>query len=164
MKKLDLWRLPEVLVIHLKRFSYTQFTRNKLEPFVDFPTSDLDLTPYITDKSKQPKSHFRLFAISNHYGNMRGGHYTASIYVCVVRCVLCCVCARARVRGCVFVCVCVCVCCAVLCARVCVCCAVCACARVRECVLCCAVLCCVVLCVRVCARVYAYEYHFCSLG
>ncbi|BAT07594.1 Os09g0343900 [Oryza sativa Japonica Group] len=31
MKKLDLWRLPEVLVIHLKRFSYTQFTRNKLE-------------------------------------------------------------------------------------------------------------------------------------
>uniref|UniRef100_A0A453BM28 USP domain-containing protein n=1 Tax=Aegilops tauschii subsp. strangulata TaxID=200361 RepID=A0A453BM28_AEGTS len=44
MKKLDLWRLPEVLVIHLKRFSYTQFTRNKLETFVDFPISDLDLS------------------------------------------------------------------------------------------------------------------------
>ncbi|KAK3124480.1 hypothetical protein QOZ80_7BG0587090 [Eleusine coracana subsp. coracana] len=80
MKKLDLWRLPEVLVIHLKRFSYTQFTRNKLETFVDFPISDLDLSPYMSDKSKQPNSHYRLYAISNHYGNMGGGHYTASIY------------------------------------------------------------------------------------
>ncbi|WVZ61956.1 hypothetical protein U9M48_011761 [Paspalum notatum var. saurae] len=80
MKKLDLWRLPEVLVIHLKRFSYTQFTRNKLETFVDFPTANLDLSSYIADKSKQPSSHYRLYAISNHYGNMGGGHYTASIY------------------------------------------------------------------------------------
>lgn len=80
MKKLDLWRLPEVLVIHLKRFSYTQFARNKLETFVDFPISDLDLSSYITDKSKQSNSHYRLYAISNHYGNMGGGHYTASIY------------------------------------------------------------------------------------
>ncbi|KAJ1287809.1 hypothetical protein BS78_02G039200 [Paspalum vaginatum] len=80
MKKLDLWRLPEVLVIHLKRFSYTQFTRNKLETFVDFPNADLDVSSYIADKSKQPSSHYRLYAISNHYGNMGGGHYTASIY------------------------------------------------------------------------------------
>ncbi|CAM0905379.1 unnamed protein product [Alopecurus aequalis] len=80
MKKLDLWRLPEVLVIHLKRFSYTQFTRNKLETFVDFPISDLDLSSYIAAKSDQPNSHYHLYAISNHYGNMGGGHYTASIH------------------------------------------------------------------------------------
>ncbi|KAK8562214.1 hypothetical protein V6N12_049261 [Hibiscus sabdariffa] len=30
-KKLDLWRLPEILVIHLKRFSYSRFFKNKLE-------------------------------------------------------------------------------------------------------------------------------------
>ena len=36
-KKLDLWSLPEVLIIHLKRFSYTKFTREKLESVVDFP-------------------------------------------------------------------------------------------------------------------------------
>ena len=81
MKKLDLWRLPEVLVIHLKRFSYTQFTRNKLETFVDFPISDLDLSSYITTENEQPYNHYRLYAISSHYGNMGGGHYTASIYV-----------------------------------------------------------------------------------
>jgi ubiquitin C-terminal hydrolase len=85
MKKLDLWRLPEVLVIHLKRFSYTHFTRNKLETFVDFPISDFDLSAYISDKSKQTNIHYRLYAISNHYGNMGGGHYTASIYVSLSR-------------------------------------------------------------------------------
>lgn len=36
-KKLDLWSLPEVLIIHLKRFSYTKFTREKLDSIVEFP-------------------------------------------------------------------------------------------------------------------------------
>jgi ubiquitin C-terminal hydrolase len=30
-KKLDLWSLPEVLVVHLKRFSYTRWNRDKLD-------------------------------------------------------------------------------------------------------------------------------------
>uniref|UniRef100_A0A671YSL4 ubiquitinyl hydrolase 1 n=1 Tax=Sparus aurata TaxID=8175 RepID=A0A671YSL4_SPAAU len=41
-KKLDLWSLPEVLIIHLKRFSYTKFTREKLDSIVDFPLRDGD--------------------------------------------------------------------------------------------------------------------------
>lgn len=36
-KKLDLWRLPKLLIIHLKRFSYTRWYRDKIETFVDFP-------------------------------------------------------------------------------------------------------------------------------
>lgn len=36
-KKLDLWSLPEVLIIHLKRFSYTKYSREKLDTVVDFP-------------------------------------------------------------------------------------------------------------------------------
>ncbi|KAG8083708.1 hypothetical protein GUJ93_ZPchr0016g2636 [Zizania palustris] len=80
MKKLDLWRLPEVLIIHLKRFSYTQFIRNKLETFVDFPICDLDLSSFVTEKNELSICHYRLYAISNHYGNMGGGHYTSSIY------------------------------------------------------------------------------------
>ncbi|KAG1333901.1 Ubiquitin carboxyl-terminal hydrolase 8 [Cocos nucifera] len=79
-KKLDLWRLPEILVIHLKRFSYTRFTKNKLETFVDFPVHDLDLSPYIANKSPRPSDHYALYAVSNHYGNMGGGHYTAYVY------------------------------------------------------------------------------------
>ncbi|KAG4180902.1 hypothetical protein ERO13_A10G193900v2 [Gossypium hirsutum] len=51
-KKLDLWRLPEVLVIHLKRFSYSRSMKHKL---------------------------YELYALTNHYGGMGSGHYTAHI-------------------------------------------------------------------------------------
>jgi ubiquitin C-terminal hydrolase len=37
LKKFDLWRLPEVLIIHLKRFSYSSYSRDKIDSFVDFP-------------------------------------------------------------------------------------------------------------------------------
>lgn len=36
-KKLDLWSLPPVLVVHLKRFSYSRYMRDKLDTLVDFP-------------------------------------------------------------------------------------------------------------------------------
>lgn len=37
-KKFDLWSLPEMLVIHLKRFSYNRYWRDKLDTFVEYPT------------------------------------------------------------------------------------------------------------------------------
>ncbi|KAL5709027.1 ubiquitinyl hydrolase 1 [Ranunculus cassubicifolius] len=80
IKKLDLWRLPEILIIHLKRFSYSRFSKNKLETFVDFPIDDLDLTSYIACKNNQSNCRYRLYAISNHYGSLGGGHYTAFVY------------------------------------------------------------------------------------
>lgn len=81
-KKLDLWRLPEILVIHLKRFSYSRYTKNKLEAYVDFPIHELDLSEYIAHRGDSSVStYYRLYAISNHYGHMGGGHYTAYVYV-----------------------------------------------------------------------------------
>ncbi|KAL0912218.1 hypothetical protein M5K25_018180 [Dendrobium thyrsiflorum] len=79
-KKLDLWRLPDVLVIHLKRFSYNRYTKNKLETLVDFPIKGLDLSNYIVYRTQEPRNQYELYAISNHYGNMGGGHYTAYVY------------------------------------------------------------------------------------
>lgn len=79
-KKLDLWRLPEVLVIHLKRFSYNRYTKNKLETLVDFPIKGLDLSNYIVSKTQELRNKYELYAISNHYGNMGGGHYSAYVY------------------------------------------------------------------------------------
>ncbi|KAF0911260.1 hypothetical protein E2562_008019 [Oryza meyeriana var. granulata] len=79
-KKLDLWRLPEILIIHLKRFSYSRYTKNKLETCVDFPIHDLDLSKYIGNRGQQMSNHYQLYAISNHYGSMGGGHYTAYVY------------------------------------------------------------------------------------
>uniref|UniRef100_A0A8C7VMK8 Ubiquitin carboxyl-terminal hydrolase n=1 Tax=Oncorhynchus mykiss TaxID=8022 RepID=A0A8C7VMK8_ONCMY len=71
-KKLDLWSLPEVLIIHLKRFSYTKYSREKLDIIVDFP-----LRLVISCLSFTPPSRYDLIAVSNHYGGLRDGHYTS---------------------------------------------------------------------------------------
>ncbi|KAK4423195.1 Ubiquitin carboxyl-terminal hydrolase 10 [Sesamum alatum] len=77
-KKLDLWRLPDVLVFHLKRFSYSRWLKNKLDTFVNFPIHDLDLSKYVKSKDASEGSHvYELYAISNHYGGLGGGHYSA---------------------------------------------------------------------------------------
>uniref|UniRef100_A0A3Q2QPG1 Ubiquitin carboxyl-terminal hydrolase n=1 Tax=Fundulus heteroclitus TaxID=8078 RepID=A0A3Q2QPG1_FUNHE len=79
-KKLDLWSLPEVLIIHLKRFSYTKFTREKLDTIVDFPLRDLDFSGFLLRKdvsTEEPPSRYDLIAVSNHYGGLRDGHYTS---------------------------------------------------------------------------------------
>lgn len=38
-KKLDLWKLPYILVIHLKRFSYSRYSRSKIDTIVRFPVT-----------------------------------------------------------------------------------------------------------------------------
>ncbi|GAB2272615.1 hypothetical protein Dimus_007437 [Dionaea muscipula] len=79
IKKLDLWRLPEILVIHLKRFSYSRYLKSKLDTYVDFPLFDLDLSGFIANKNGTSLSSYMLYAVSNHYGVMGGGHYTALV-------------------------------------------------------------------------------------
>ncbi|CAN0840798.1 Ubiquitin carboxyl-terminal hydrolase 10 [Linum grandiflorum] len=76
-KKLDLWKLPEILVVHMKRFSYSRFLKNKLDTFVDFPIHNLDLSKYVKQKDSEKSCTYDLYAISNHYGGLGGGHYTA---------------------------------------------------------------------------------------
>lgn len=41
---MSLWRLPPVVIIHLKRFQFTQHMRRKLRDFVHFPVEGLDLS------------------------------------------------------------------------------------------------------------------------
>ncbi|PIA48768.1 hypothetical protein AQUCO_01300006v1 [Aquilegia coerulea] len=76
-KKLDLWRLPEILVVHLKRFSYSRYLKNKLDTFVNFPTHNLDLRNYVKSNVAARSHTYELYAISNHYGGLGGGHYSA---------------------------------------------------------------------------------------
>ncbi|MEQ2243960.1 Ubiquitin carboxyl-terminal hydrolase 15 [Ilyodon furcidens] len=75
-KKLDLWSLPPVLVVHLKRFSYSRYMRDKLDSLVDFPLRDLDMSEFLINPNAGP-CRYDLIAVSNHYGGMGGGHYTA---------------------------------------------------------------------------------------
>ncbi|XP_020789546.1 ubiquitin carboxyl-terminal hydrolase 4 [Boleophthalmus pectinirostris] len=75
-KKFDLWSLPRILVVHLKRFSYNRCWRDKLDTVVDFPIRDLNMSEFVCDPKAGPYI-YDLIAVSNHYGGMGGGHYTA---------------------------------------------------------------------------------------
>jgi ubiquitin carboxyl-terminal hydrolase 4/11/15 len=76
-KTLEIWTAPDILVVHLKRFSAHRTFRDKIEAFVDCPLEGLDLSGKVglpEDRSLV----YDLFAVDNHYGGLGGGHYTAS--------------------------------------------------------------------------------------
>jgi len=75
-KKFDLWKMPTILVIHLKRFQYDRWCRHKIDTLVDFPVEGLDLTASVINK-KEGAVLYDLFAISVHSGGLGAGHYTA---------------------------------------------------------------------------------------
>ncbi|CAF2712660.1 unnamed protein product [Rotaria sp. Silwood2] len=76
-KKIDIWRLPKVLIVQLKRFSYTRHFRDKIDLFVDCPIRDLDLSKFVLNSDEKPQAKYDLIAVSNHMGYLGGGHYTA---------------------------------------------------------------------------------------
>jgi len=52
-KKMEVWKAPEYLIIHLKRFSHTRnamFGSRKINDFIDFPVNALDMGPYILSR------------------------------------------------------------------------------------------------------------------
>ncbi|KAK9513056.1 hypothetical protein O3M35_001336 [Rhynocoris fuscipes] len=75
-KKFDLWKLARILIIHLKRFSYSRCRHDKIDSLIDFPVNDLTLADYLTN-TEGPNIKYDLIGVCNHYGTMRGGHYTA---------------------------------------------------------------------------------------
>ncbi|KAJ7912748.1 hypothetical protein B0H13DRAFT_2006012 [Mycena leptocephala] len=50
-KKFDLWKAPDVLVVHLKRFSNSRTLRDKIDAFIDFPVEGLDLGDMIGERA-----------------------------------------------------------------------------------------------------------------
>ncbi|GFR02504.1 ubiquitin carboxyl-terminal hydrolase 8 [Trichonephila clavata] len=73
-KRLRLCRVPEILVIQLKRFSYEGLWRRKLQTAVDFDFH-FDV-PYEKNSEKYNRK-YSLYGIVNHFGTLEGGHYTA---------------------------------------------------------------------------------------
>lgn len=55
--------------------------KHKLETFVNFPIHDFDLTTYVANKNSSRQQLYELYALTNHYGSMGSGHYTAHIKV-----------------------------------------------------------------------------------
>lgn len=103
-KRMSLWRLPPVMIIHLKRFQFTQHMRRKLRELVVFPVEGLDFSRIIaSDKESsntkkatkendckdnffRPDLHdgrteplYDLYGVVHHQGALSGGHYVASL-------------------------------------------------------------------------------------
>jgi ubiquitin carboxyl-terminal hydrolase 4/11/15 len=91
-KEMTLWRLPEVLIVHLKRFKVTTYnahysTVSKIDRGVNYP-SELSVETYLApgapgashnaDGVRSPL--FDLFAMSIHSGSPGGGHYWAHVF------------------------------------------------------------------------------------
>nr|XP_061805773.1 ubiquitin carboxyl-terminal hydrolase 31-like [Nerophis lumbriciformis] len=96
--KLSLWTLPDVLILHLKRFRQEGERRVKMQNMVRFPLMGMDMAPHMVKRSQSSwslPSHwspwrrpyglgrnpddflYDLYAVCNHHGSMHGGHYTA---------------------------------------------------------------------------------------
>ncbi|RPD76448.1 cysteine proteinase [Lentinus tigrinus ALCF2SS1-7] len=95
-KGMDLWKVPDILIVHLKRFSNSRMLRDKIDTFVDFPIEGLDLSSMVGERSVGKRLQeegvdvealglhdldeplmYDLFAVDEHLGGLGGGHYRA---------------------------------------------------------------------------------------
>lgn len=85
-KKMEIWKTPDILIIHLKRFKtsrvssigsfYYSTGSKKVTATIDFPIKGLDLSNYVLSK-ENGGCIYDLYGVVNHYGGLGGGHYTA---------------------------------------------------------------------------------------
>eukprot|EP01112_Ceratiomyxa_fruticulosa_P022691 TRINITY_DN839_c0_g1_i26.p1 TRINITY_DN839_c0_g1~~TRINITY_DN839_c0_g1_i26.p1 ORF type:complete len:831 (-),score=158.18 TRINITY_DN839_c0_g1_i26:70-2562(-) len=85
-KCLSIVSLPEILVIHIKRFRYDSYFANKLSNHVAFPLEGLDMSPFCaapgdldaTKDNVNSVGHlYDLIGIISHSGVLGGGHYVS---------------------------------------------------------------------------------------
>jgi ubiquitin carboxyl-terminal hydrolase 8 len=73
VKKIAIWTAPRCLIVHLKKFTADR----KIDRDIDYPF-EIDLTPYVLGPQRSEGALvYQLYAVSEHSGNLRGGHYTA---------------------------------------------------------------------------------------
>lgn len=77
-KKLEIYKVPPILILHIKRFKVNGHTKEKLYNPVEFPETGLNIREWVIG-SEAPQI-YDLYAVCNHFGNLTGGHYTATCY------------------------------------------------------------------------------------
>jgi len=77
VKKLEIWREPDVLIIHIKRFHFSGVHYEKLNTPVEVPFRELNLRPWIVGPMATTVAPYELYSVACHWGGMSGGHYTS---------------------------------------------------------------------------------------
>jgi len=77
VKKLEVWREPDVLILHIKRFHFNGVHFEKLNTPVEVPWKELNLRPWIVGPSAANTVSYELYGVACHWGGMSGGHYTS---------------------------------------------------------------------------------------
>lgn len=82
-KKLDIYRPPNVLIVQFKRFKIKSnhvvmgmISNKKNDSLINYPVESFDLRSYVVGDQKD-EAIYDLFGISQHYGSLSSGHYTA---------------------------------------------------------------------------------------
>lgn len=78
-RKLYLYRIPQILVLQIKRFSYGKYSKQKMNNRIKAPTT-LNLSRFISTNTSHPNiksSVYDLVGVVNHSGEINYGHYTA---------------------------------------------------------------------------------------
>jgi len=74
-----IWKLPNNLVIHFKRFSQFGSTYVKNESNVTFEIDTLSLDEFVHPEARGSNIRYSLYAITNHSGSLNSGHYTSIV-------------------------------------------------------------------------------------
>jgi len=80
-QNMNLWRLPDLLTFHIKRFNMSARWHEKITTKVDFPLTGLDMSNWCHKESPvlrdEPEDSYiyDLVGVVNHYGSLTGGHY-----------------------------------------------------------------------------------------
>ena len=70
-KKMEIYSVNEIIIIHLKRFKKNR----KIKNLVEFPIEGLNLSEFLP--KNEEKNIYDLFAVANHIGELNLGHYFA---------------------------------------------------------------------------------------
>lgn len=78
VRKSEIWKLPPILIIHLKRFWYDGKKFGKITEMVKYPLDSLDLSELAIGSQKDAPT-YSLYGQINHKGTLEKGHFYSII-------------------------------------------------------------------------------------